>query len=128
MSSEQITSEQALEAIDGVGYEGEPFSADEFARELGCGTDIAVTALEELVEQGEIQTKRIDSMNRVWWRRRSKGKSDNTQFHSLVGEVEDYAIFMLDPDGNVRTGFSWKTMGREFHPTNGPTYSITAIR
>ncbi len=103
MSSEQITAEQALKAVDEIGQEGEPFSAREFATELGCDTDIVVTTLEELVEQGDLRTKRIGSGSQVWWRPADWERSDDAQFHSLVGEVVDYAIFKLDPNGNVST-------------------------
>ncbi|ODR81028.1 PAS domain-containing sensor histidine kinase [Haladaptatus sp. W1] len=93
----------AREALDRIGDGGEPFSTREFATELGCRPDVAVTNLEEFAERGVVKGKELPSGNRVWWRDGDFERNDDSQFHSLVEEVEEYAIFMLDPEGHIVT-------------------------
>jgi PAS domain S-box-containing protein len=59
-----------------------------------------------LVEHGPLETKKVGANGRVWWRSTNENttpETDRPEFDSLVDAVEEYAIFMLDPDGNVRT-------------------------
>ncbi|WP_158055401.1 PAS domain-containing protein [Halorussus halophilus] len=112
MSSER----QTLAVFDRLRSGAEPLSTSELAAELNCHRDVAVEALDELVERGEVESKTIGD-ERVWWRGADSTPTDDatnsdsdasaslasSQFRSLVAEVEEYAIFLLDADGTVVT-------------------------
>ena len=74
----------------------------EFATEVGCGSDVGAAMLEELAEQGFVRSKEISPETRVWWRP-ADFEQEDTQLQSLIDEVQEYAIFMLDPDGYIAT-------------------------
>ncbi|ELZ17020.1 PAS/PAC sensor signal transduction histidine kinase [Haloterrigena salina JCM 13891] len=82
-----------------------PVSVEEVTSELDCTPQTARGYLEDLTEQGELRTKRIDGSTRVWWSTESGGVDrhdpDSEQLSAFVREVKDYAIFMLDPEGTV---------------------------
>ncbi|WP_458209123.1 PAS domain-containing protein [Haladaptatus sp. NG-SE-30] len=103
MCSERVTLADALTTFDSIGTEGEPIAASELATELDCPRQTATEILDELAERGDVNQKTIGDGNRVWWRPVDSGSNDQTQFRSLVDAVEEYAIFMLDPDGHIVT-------------------------
>ncbi|PSQ15927.1 hypothetical protein BRD00_13015 [Halobacteriales archaeon QS_8_69_26] len=86
---------------------GEPLTTPEAADRLDLGRRSTYERLERLAEYGRIETKKVGANARVWWRPTgSAGGSGvhpelSVQFRSLVEAVEEYAIFMLDPDGDV---------------------------
>ena len=92
---------------------GTPFTTSEVAESLDCGRRTAYGRLTTLVDRGELETKKVGARGRVWWRpvprsaNRSADASDDAfegvQFREFVGSVTDYAIFVLDPAGRVRT-------------------------
>ncbi|WP_101296948.1 PAS domain-containing protein [Halegenticoccus soli] len=45
-----------------------PLTTSEVADSLGCGRRAAYDRLAELVEQGDIRTKKVGARGRVWWR------------------------------------------------------------
>ncbi|MFB6137445.1 MAG: bacterio-opsin activator domain-containing protein [Halobacteriaceae archaeon] len=64
------------------------------------------------MEAGDLETEKVGARGRVWWRPAPERGSDRSnpdgplehaQFEELVSAVTDYAIFVLDPDGHVRT-------------------------
>ncbi|SEO19108.1 PAS domain S-box-containing protein [Halorientalis persicus] len=84
-----------------------PRTTSEIANELDLGRRSTYDRLERLVDQGRLRTKKVGANARVWWQPPSDddgtGGDKHPQFHSLVDAVEEYAIFLLDPDGYVRT-------------------------
>ncbi|WP_436344009.1 PAS domain-containing sensor histidine kinase [Natronorubrum sp. FCH18a] len=84
-----------------------PVFTEEVAEALECPRQTARHCLEDLAEQGEIQTKQGDDSNRIWWKseenRSDDQQQDEAQFSALVSAVKDYAIFMLDPEGTIVT-------------------------
>jgi PAS domain S-box-containing protein len=99
---------------------GEPWTTSEVAARLAVGRRSTYGRLDSLVERGSLDTKKVGASARVWYR--PGGRTDGTQheqtdesaseyrldqwetqFRSLVEATEEYAIFLLDPDGSVRT-------------------------
>ncbi|WP_276256526.1 PAS domain S-box protein [Halomontanus rarus] len=82
-----------------------PISAAEAANKLERPQKSVTETLTELVELGELQFKHVDGTTRVWWRPGDETAIDQgdgcTAFAAFIDAVEDYAIFMLDSDGNV---------------------------
>ncbi|AHF99276.1 histidine kinase [Halostagnicola larsenii XH-48] len=82
-----------------------PFFTDEVADALECPRQTTRRYLEDLAERGEIETKQRDDSTRIWWKPQKNlsndQEPDEEQFHAFVSAVEDYAIFMLDPEGTV---------------------------
>ncbi|WP_248895342.1 ATP-binding protein [Haloplanus halobius] len=88
---------------------GTPLTTGEVAAELACDQRTAAARLRTLVDEGALRTKPVGSQ-RIWWRpvdqkRPSEGPADfaPAQFQELVRAVADYAIFVLDRDGYIRT-------------------------
>jgi PAS domain S-box-containing protein len=81
---------------------GPPLTTTEVAERVDLGRRSAYERLERLVEHGKLETKKVGSGGRVWWRP-DDGSPGDEQFKSLVDGVEEYAIFRLGPDGRVRT-------------------------
>ncbi len=85
-----------------------PVFTGEVAEELECPRQTARHCLEDLAEQGEIQTKQRDDLSRIWWKPAENlaggEQPDEAQFSAFVSAVKDYAIFMLDPEGRI---ISW---------------------
>lgn len=116
MERESLT-ETLLETLDVFEKAGEPWTTPEVAERLDLGRRTAYARLERLVEQGRLDTKSVGANARVWWRPNTAdmngdgdtqgGSADAEQweqrFHSLVDATEEYAIFLLDADGYVRT-------------------------
>ena len=83
-----------------------PLTTAEVAEKLDCNDRTARSNLEALAERGELRAKRIDDRSEVWWPSGSETgpiqrRSQLREFGAFVSAVEDYAIFMLDPDGRV---------------------------
>ncbi|WP_227355047.1 PAS domain S-box protein [Haladaptatus salinisoli] len=103
MSSKRITLAEAFASLENLGAPDEPITASELATELNCPPLVASKTLDELVERGDVKTKTVGGGTRVWWVSSDPESSNHAQFRSLVGTVEEYAIFLLDPDGYVVT-------------------------
>ncbi len=90
---------------------GEPLTTREVADALGCARRTAYDKLETLAEQGDLKTKKVGARGRIWWLPTGIQETDTettqtleeTQFQELVKTVTDYAIFLLDPDGYIKT-------------------------
>ena len=83
-----------------------PLTTAEVAEKLECAEGIAQQKLASLAERGELQTRKIGDQHHVWWHsERSTGSTERRveleEFGAFVDAVEDYAIFMLEPDGTV---------------------------
>jgi len=102
MDSGGGTLAEVLGMLEAIGSAGEPVTADEVADAFGGSRAAAVDRLDELVERGDAETKRVGD-ERVWWRSTDPDALGQARFRSLVQAVEEYAIFMLDPDGRVVT-------------------------
>ena len=103
MGSGQITLAETLAALDRLGSGSEPVTASELAEELDCARSAAAAQLDELVERGDAKAKDVGESGRVWWRPPDAEGFGRARFRSLVEAVDEYAIFMLDPDGRVIT-------------------------
>ena len=94
---------------------GAPQTTTEVAERLDLGRRSTYERLERLVEHDRLETKKVGASGRVWWRattrttgqsprvRRGGRQDDQRVFELLVDAVEEYAIFLLDPEGYVRT-------------------------
>ncbi|RBI63031.1 hypothetical protein DMJ13_00270 [halophilic archaeon] len=102
MSFEPGSLAEVLAVVEEMGATGEPVTAGELAAELGCSRAVAADALDELAARGDVGSRLIDG-TRVWWTQTGPESSGDTQFESLVEAVEEYAIYLLDPDGRVAT-------------------------
>jgi len=102
MDSGTGTRSEVLKALEAVGSAGEPVTAGEVADAFGGSREEAVERLDELVERGDAETKRVGG-ERVWWLSADPAALGQARFRSLVQAVEEYAIFMLDPSGHVVT-------------------------
>ena len=105
-----ITLKDVLRTFEQSDRPCEPLTATEVAAELNCTRRTAHRKLDRLAERGEIHSKKAGARSRVWWQpppgaeseaRRQGDRSELEQFGAFVRAVEDYAIFMLDPDGTV---------------------------
>ncbi|USZ69792.1 PAS domain S-box protein (plasmid) [Halorussus salilacus] len=103
MDSERPRLVETLDTLDDLGVAGEPVTADELADELGCSREAAAERLDELVEWGDLEAKSVGEDGRVWWRSTDATGLDRARFRSLVQTVDEYAIFMLDTEGDVVT-------------------------
>ena len=95
---------------------GTPLTSAEVANQLALDRHSTTERLGRLVEEDRLEMKTVGDNGRVWWRPQSPINSeasepgdelddalDSPQFDSLVEVVEEYAIFLLDPDGYVKT-------------------------
>lgn len=94
---------------------GEPLTTTEVADALDVGRRTAYNRLARLAEDGAIRTKKVGASARVWWRPLDPTDVTGSEavpievgieraaFRSLVDVEDEYAIFALDPDGNVVT-------------------------
>ncbi|PGF16258.1 PAS sensor protein [Natrinema sp. CBA1119] len=99
-SAQDISTEDVRSLFTRLEQPSEPIAAVEVAEKLECDRRAARHSLEELVERGELQTKRICGATQVWWH------AEPEEFTAFVDAVEDYAVFRLDPNGTV---VSWNT-------------------
>lgn len=92
---------------------GVPLTTNEVADEIEQGRRTTYARLERLVEENELETKKVGSSGRVWWRPQENeggtfvGSTDTSQtqdqLRALIDAVEEYAIFALDVNGEIRT-------------------------
>jgi len=108
---------ETLSAFDRSSSGLAPLTTSEVADATSCSRRAAYNRLDELVDRGVLATKKVGARGRVWWRTPGSGDdvgADGTgekltgderglEFRSLVGAVDEYAIFMLDTDGTVVT-------------------------
>ncbi|SFC76702.1 PAS domain S-box-containing protein [Halobiforma haloterrestris] len=84
-----------------------PLSTEEVCKSFGCSCQAAQRHLETLAEREQIQRKQVSESNAVWWvtDRNLQGDNQNVdeQLSAFVSAVEDYAVFVLRPDGTVAT-------------------------
>ena len=114
----------ALRETLGAFDEGSPMTTAEVADQFDIGRRSTYERLSRLVDKGALKTKKVGANGRVWWRstpvpiaestiRSGQCLDENaTQFELLVDAVEEYAIFMLDPAGQVQT---WNRGARNIH-------------
>lgn len=109
MSSRQLTESlrETLALFDGSGA---PRTTNEVADRLELGRRSTYDRLERLVDHGTLETKKVGASGRVWWRSRpstTDRPADNGDAPAIaespVETVEEYAIFVLDADGYVRS-------------------------
>ncbi|WP_137284945.1 PAS domain-containing protein [Halorussus salinisoli] len=103
MDSGRATPAEVLATLEEMEIACEPITADELADALGCPPEAAAEQLDALVERGDVETKPVGEDGRVWWRPPDSDAFDRERFRAIVQAVEEYAIFMLDPDGHVVT-------------------------
>ncbi len=68
MSSSAPSPGEVLEAIDDLAPPGTPLTTPEVAAGFDCTTRTIYNKLEVLVEEGPLETKKVGSRGRVWWR------------------------------------------------------------
>lgn len=104
--------DETLDVFTRADRPGTPLTTSEVADALDCSCRTAYSRLEELADHGELETKELEPHGRVWWRPIERPRVvepsttdalEQAQFQELVKRVSDYAIFVLDPDGIVRT-------------------------
>ncbi|WP_459191055.1 PAS domain-containing protein [Halosimplex sp. J119] len=83
-----------------------PVSVADVAAQIDRPKGETQQALDALADRGEVQTTQLADGTQVWWRPADRvdataGRSELQEFGAFVSAVEDYAIFMLDPDGTV---------------------------
>lgn len=116
----EVTPESVLEVFRERDDPSAPLTATEVANELDCARRTAYSKLRNLVEQDELKSKKTGARGRVWWRPgpvtnvsqaalEVPPNGDRAAFTTLVDAVSEYAIFRLDPRGNV---VSWNEGGR----------------
>jgi PAS domain S-box-containing protein len=126
MPSESLTT--VLQETLGVFEHTEaPLTTTEVADEFAVGRRSTYERLERLVENDQLETKKVGASGRIWWRPATVGDAaggpvDETahldreqkraeqspvdrdeQFRSLVEATEEYAIFTMDTEGYVQT-------------------------
>lgn len=127
MGSSSLT--EALRETLALFDNGVPQTTSEVAERLDLGRRSTYERLQRLVEHDQLETKEVGANGRVWWRSTTdtadhshstrdrsatvesdiddftgRGQQgDQRMFELLVDAVEEYAIFLLDLDGSVRT-------------------------
>lgn len=107
-SSEDVYA-RTLAVFDQRDDPSEPLTTPEVADSLDCVRRTAYKRLEELVERGELRTKKTGARSRVWWRptqiiTTNPGARDIEPLHPLVDELLDrtnVGVFVLDAEFNV---------------------------
>jgi PAS domain S-box-containing protein len=112
---------ETLSAFDRPSSGFTPLTTSEVADATDCSRRAAYNRLDELVDRGALATKKVGARGRIWWRTSESesepgddtggdgsgaklaGDERGLEFRSLVGAVDEYAIFMLDTDGTVVT-------------------------
>ncbi|SFF93551.1 PAS domain S-box-containing protein [Halopelagius inordinatus] len=98
-STPDVTREEVRRFFARLDRPSTPVTAATVAEELDCPLRTAQRVLEALAGRDELESTEIETGTRVWWR--PDGESGRTEFRAFVSAVEDYAIFVLDPDGTV---------------------------
>jgi PAS domain S-box-containing protein len=89
-----------------VEQQSSPVTSEEASESLDCSRETLRRHLESLAEAERIGRKRVADATTVWWsadRSGGDGPHDDERFSTFVRAVEDYAIFLLAPDGTVTT-------------------------
>nr|WP_235019814.1 PAS domain S-box protein [Natrialba sp. INN-245] len=89
---------------------GAPMTTTEVAERVDPGRRSTYERLERLVDHGCLETKKVGGSGRVWWQpsvdereTTEVGRQSDEQFRTLVDATDEYAIFMLGPEGHIRT-------------------------
>jgi len=91
---------------------GTPLTTSEVAEQLDCARRTAYGKLEELAEEGKLETKKVGARGRIWWWPAARPETiqnsadaglEQAQFKELAESVTDYAIFVMDREGHVQT-------------------------
>lgn len=112
MASSSLTS-ALRETLECFEESGVPQTTTEVAETLALGRRSTYDRLHRLVEQDELETKKVGGNGRVWWRPRDERTAAESggqawsvsaeRFEQLVDAVEEYAIFTLDTEGVIQT-------------------------
>jgi PAS domain S-box-containing protein len=114
----ETTVEDVLGVFDELDDPREPLATSEVAEKVDCSHRTAYDKLDELVEGGEIASKRIGAQARAWWRPQSisdqnssKSSLDNQSTPSLstrdrnvierILEASPVSIVVVEPSGKV---------------------------
>lgn len=79
MSSSVPSPAEVLEVVDALGPPGTPLTTPEVAAEFDCTDRTVYNKLETLVENGELETKKVGARGRVWWRQPADQPTTVTQ-------------------------------------------------
>ena len=63
----EYTTEDVLAVFDQRSDPCEPMTSSEIAESINCSRPTALNRLEELAEEGKIETKKVGARGRVWW-------------------------------------------------------------
>jgi PAS domain S-box-containing protein len=97
MGTPGITRTATLAALDAIGGHAEPVTADELAAELDCDRVTAAHKLAELVERGDIESKRVGDV-RVWWTSERECRERELERYRAVVETINDGIYVKDGD------------------------------
>lgn len=93
--------EETLAVFDERATPFEPLTTPEIADALGCGRRAAYKRLDKLVDCGEVETKKVGSGARVWWRvtdqERAYEEADRSH-RAIVRNFPTAAIALFDHD------------------------------
>lgn len=95
MSSSAPSPGEVLEAFDGLAPPGTPLSTPEVAAEFDCTARTIYNKLEGLVEEGPLETKKVGSRGRVWWRPATARPGDDSahEDEESTGEGSGQDVF-----------------------------------
>lgn len=65
--ADRIPADAALEAFDARDDHGRPLTASDVMDALECSRRTAHNKLNELVERGDLETRKVGARSRVWW-------------------------------------------------------------
>ncbi|WP_435319419.1 winged helix-turn-helix domain-containing protein [Haloarchaeobius sp. TZWSO28] len=66
--SDRIPLEAALDVFEGQADRARPLTASDVLEELDCSRRTVHNKLNELVERGDLETRKVGARGRVWWR------------------------------------------------------------
>lgn len=84
---ESVTLQETLTIFDELGRPGTPLTTPEISERLDCTRRTAFSKLQELVEKGKVNTKKVGARGRVWWRPLDVELTESSSNQS-VGVVE----------------------------------------
>ncbi|WP_293028967.1 bacterio-opsin activator domain-containing protein [Natronococcus sp.] len=104
MSQSAPSPTEVLKAFDSLAGPGTPLTTAEVAAEFDCTDRTIYNKLDALVEDGRLETKKVGSRGRVWWRRLGLGadggaatESAGSTFRRLFENVPGRYL-ILEPD------------------------------
>ena len=100
-SSSEAIYEETLAVFDEQATPFEPLTTPEIADVLDCGRRTAYHRLDTLVDRGEVETKKVGSGARVWWRQPAGRPTTVTQRQRDDLKVELDDVFDWVSDGFV---------------------------